>query len=510
MTSGGPTRIATSVEWHDDPEAIESFLGDWMEQAYSVGLVSQDSERLGVEWASASQGVGDYSCHLAVVDHEARISRTAAIARGDAGVVLLLEEEHLDSGESHSNADLSAETEGLLAGLIRAAGDTYRGFNRLEINEMPAEWGPTDVQALLDGDLGPGVILLVSDNENVADRLSQIAVGLGGLAIAFRATRERAENLCVGFGVSGDIRDGSVVSLARSAAADRVDGEVVGAFALRRQPRGARRLVLRHQLAAPRPTWLEKLRTSSLLQLRGHSDRGDVTAAEELLEEEARRTSELEQRIRDLEWQLELALAEHDDALKDLYSEQARNKYLAGALRDTSGYFVVEAPVDEWIPDTCVDAVSAAREELRYLVISSLADPTSELDRDPKHGHWATKIWMALKALNDYVRAKVESGYRGSLHSYRSDPPDAVFPLSCEFAAKESESTSNDRDMRRVRTFRVPHEFRSDGECYMEAHLKIDRASAAPRVHLYDDSGGPTQRIYIGYIGRHLPTSGGH
>ncbi|MFC4605846.1 hypothetical protein [Rhodococcus kronopolitis] len=482
-----------------------------MEKTYSVSLVSQDSGRLSVEWASASQGLGEYSCHLAVVDHEARISRTAAIARGDAGVVLLLEEERLDAGEGHANQDLSVEAEGLLAGLIRAAGDTYRGFNRLEVNEMPAEWGSTDLRAVLDGDLSPGVIVLVSDNASVSDRLSQVAVGLGGHAIAFRVTRERAESLlCGGLGIGGDVRDGSVVSLARSTAAGRVDIEVVGAFSLRRQPRGARRLVLRHQLAAPRPMWLEKLRTSSLLKLRGHADGGDVTAAEELLEEESRRASDLEQRLRALELDLEIALAEQDAALRELHSAQARNKYLERAQRDVSGYVVDDGTDETWSPDTCFDAVLAARDDLKYLVVSCLDDPAIDLDRHPRHGLWATKIWGALKALNDYVRAKVEMGYRGSLHSYQSDPPEAVFPLSCDYAAKESESTSNDRDMRRVRTFRVPHEVSSDGQYYMEAHLKIDRALAAPRVHLYDDSGGPTQRLYVGYVGPHLPTSGGH
>ena len=93
---------------------------------------------------------------------------------------------------------------------------------------------------------------------------------------------------------------------------------------------------------------------------------------------------------------------------------------------------------------------------------------------------------------------------------YRDNTPDGAIPLLAEYAATESKTTGDDSDLVAVRTFTIPTSIESSGKAYMQQHVKIDKGGqSAPRIHLYDDSGGSTQRIYIGYIGPHLPTAGG-
>ncbi len=37
--------------------------------------------------------------------------------------------------------------------------------------------------------------------------------------------------------------------------------------------------------------------------------------------------------------------------------------------------------------------------------------------------------------------------------------------------------------------------------------IKLEKGSdPAPRLHFWDDTGGRTSRIFVGYLGRHLPS----
>jgi hypothetical protein len=172
---------------------------------------------------------------------------------------------------------------------------------------------------------------------------------------------------------------------------------------------------------------------------------------------------------------------------------------------------LVEAEDDEdWNPDSTLDALVAARESLPFLVIGATDDTCRVLDAQQKRGIWAKKIWSSLRALNDYCRTKADGRFSGDLTMYRDNTPDGAIPLLAEYAATESKSTTDDSNLVAVRTFTVPAAINSAGKAYMEQHVKIDKGGqSAPRIHLYDDSGGVTQRIYIGYIGPHLPTAGG-
>ena len=154
-----------------------------------------------------------------------------------------------------------------------------------------------------------------------------------------------------------------------------------------------------------------------------------------------------------------------------------------------------------------MEALMAAQELLPFLVISAAEDGCKALDAQQKRGIWGKKVWTALRALNEYCRAKADGRFSGDLMKYREDPPEGAIPLLSEYSGKESEPTTNNPGLRKLRTFPVPTTVDPSGKIYMEQHVKVDRGGqSAPRVCIYDDSGGPSQRIYVGYIGPHLAT----
>lgn len=79
-------------------------------------------------------------------------------------------------------------------------------------------------------------------------------------------------------------------------------------------------------------------------------------------------------------------------------------------------------------------------------------------------------------------------------------PTDRVVPC-------ESDTTTNNRRYHEARVFPVPAEVDPSKSVYMEEHIRIERGrDPAPRLHFFDDTSGPTGKIYVGYLGRHLPS----
>jgi hypothetical protein len=52
----------------------------------------------------------------------------------------------------------------------------------------------------------------------------------------------------------------------------------------------------------------------------------------------------------------------------------------------------------------------------------------------------------------------------------------------------------------------VPVEVAACGSIFMGAHFRIARSGMiSPRMHYYDDT-ARTSKVYVGYLGKHLPT----
>jgi outer membrane murein-binding lipoprotein Lpp len=136
-------------------------------------------------------------------------------------------------------------------------------------------------------------------------------------------------------------------------------------------------------------------------------------------------------------------------------------------------------------------------------------DTVHELSDSRKETLWVTRAWEALLALNDYARYQFDNPGSGlGFHSYLRETPDGyqVIPVK-RLASQESDYVRNRGKLNEKRLFRVPTEVEPSGRVPMYAHIKLDiEYGICPRLYFYPHLGpGTTNRVYIGYLGRHLP-----
>lgn len=107
--------------------------------------------------------------------------------------------------------------------------------------------------------------------------------------------------------------------------------------------------------------------------------------------------------------------------------------------------------------------------------------------------------------LRDYMRAREEIGFQGSVHDYLAESRGQYrIESQKRHSPTESETVQNNGDMRKKRTFPVPTALDPRGEIEMLAHFKTShRDTNDPRMHYYADT-QYTHKVYIGYIGPHL------
>jgi hypothetical protein len=155
------------------------------------------------------------------------------------------------------------------------------------------------------------------------------------------------------------------------------------------------------------------------------------------------------------------------------------------------------------------EVVAFARLNMKNLVINPDLDKTAaELDSYPLAKAWARKMVRSLEALSEYCEWRSERNVGGVnfltwLGRNDSIPPNWV-------SMKESEGLESNPVHYRQRMFPVDSSVDPSGSIFMEAHVKIDFDHPAPRIHFFDASGLDIKKIYIGYIGEHLPTPSGH
>lgn len=142
-----------------------------------------------------------------------------------------------------------------------------------------------------------------------------------------------------------------------------------------------------------------------------------------------------------------------------------------------------------------------------FVEFTGSPDGAEQMDDRYPLGQYTSTIWSYVKALYGYAEQK-QMGYRGDFYMYLSsfEPGDKCPPA--QYAAKESRSVRNNSGFRGARMLPVPQEIDPSGRTYMEAHYKPPHSDTfAPRVHFFDDTSGVTGKIYICYIGRHLPNT---
>jgi hypothetical protein len=131
-----------------------------------------------------------------------------------------------------------------------------------------------------------------------------------------------------------------------------------------------------------------------------------------------------------------------------------------------------------------------------------------ELDDFDPLGTWATRTWDMLRVLDGYAAARHRGDFSKGVHAYLvHTPPGQPGYAPGAHSTQESESTERSPRLRKLRVLPVPREVQPDGAIFMGAHFKIARKGlVSPRMYYYDDT-GHTERVYVGYIGKHLPNA---
>ncbi|WLP91686.1 hypothetical protein [Gordonia sp. NB41Y] len=206
--------------------------------------------------------------------------------------------------------------------------------------------------------------------------------------------------------------------------------------------------------------------------------------------------------IRNVDGQNELAALriELSDAQKDL-------RHLRGELakldRGEVSWVPAKVTTDD-PPDNFQDLLDRVG-EFTHIVFTGDPKPALELD---EHNllDWAIRTWDSLRALDDYCALRASGAFSGSVDDYVTNTPTGYATITPGSHARgETHATQVHSEFGRVRTLPVPEQVDASGKVFMGAHVRIAKyGSISPRMHYHNDATG-TGKIYIGYIGRHLP-----
>jgi len=228
-------------------------------------------------------------------------------------------------------------------------------------------------------------------------------------------------------------------------------------------------------------------------------------------------------RLQDLQEDLDRVQRVNQDLIERLEDEQVESRLAVDAAREAEQSVLrlraalIGAGQHEqaWTaPDTDDLARPADFAELlawlprlTWITFTGNPDHATDLDlRDPL-GTWSGKAWDALLALNDYAAAKADGRWDRDIAGYLANTPDGCHSWSANrYATDESADVRNNQVFARARMFPVPTTVHPDGRAWCGAHVKVAQSGMiSPRMHLLDATAADG-RIYVGYIGRHLPT----
>ncbi|NHO83953.1 hypothetical protein [Micromonospora sp. CMU55-4] len=218
---------------------------------------------------------------------------------------------------------------------------------------------------------------------------------------------------------------------------------------------------------------------------------------------------ETQKAYHDVKWQLDDEQIENRDAVDRLtrYAETERTlrHRLASMGQAEAAWTAQPSEADVSRPDSFGELLRWLP-RLQRVVFTGDPDCAEELDSNDPLGAWASKAWDALLVLQDYAAAKADGRWDRDVHGFLENTPDGCHEWPTRRHARdESEEVRNNPAFWRKRVLPVPVSVAEAGRTFMGAHFKIAQfAMISPRMHYYDDT-APSGRIYVGYIGRHLP-----
>lgn len=190
----------------------------------------------------------------------------------------------------------------------------------------------------------------------------------------------------------------------------------------------------------------------------------------------------------------------HLDRIRATLEEQGLHNLFWGTLHETGG------DVPDEVQDTS-EAVMAAQMSLteRVVVHDEAARDLDGIDTCPQAYSWGNKAWRGFRAMAAYAESRA-AGFRGGFWDWcREGGPFAWPANSKHLSMTESETVQNNDKLRRCRVLPVSAEVDASGAVTMLSHLKIAEGGGdlAPRIYFYDDTGGSTGKVHVGFVGPH-------
>ncbi|GIH68017.1 hypothetical protein Mth01_02700 [Sphaerimonospora thailandensis] len=207
-----------------------------------------------------------------------------------------------------------------------------------------------------------------------------------------------------------------------------------------------------------------------------------------------------------------LLLEEYAEAVIDVHRLTERVRHLERKLAEAGRpMYGVAVEDDRFEPASLAETLIEARQRLTHLVILDTDAAATRLDvHHPALARtWAVKAWDALRALDDFAGARSAGRFAGGFYEWcaNGSPGRHVIPVGM-LSMRESQSVTNRPKFSDPRTFDVPTTVDPSGRLLMEAHVKLRPVGyPAPRMYFHDDAGGATGKIWIGYLGDHLPNT---
>ncbi len=224
--------------------------------------------------------------------------------------------------------------------------------------------------------------------------------------------------------------------------------------------------------------------------------------------------SELDDARERWEFEYDLALEERSELDKELASANGHlsrlkreliNRDLSDLLWGTKHEEVGSVP-DE-VQDTS-EAVLAAQTYLNdWLSLpESAAQELEEIDTAPEAYSWGNTAWRGLRALAAYAEDRASGWESGGFWEWCASGPVLGWPATPKkLAMTEGEGVRNNDKLKAARVFDIDGAVDSSGKIVMLAHLKVAEGGGrlAPRIYFYDDTGGVTGRVHVGFVGPH-------
>jgi hypothetical protein len=141
-----------------------------------------------------------------------------------------------------------------------------------------------------------------------------------------------------------------------------------------------------------------------------------------------------------------------------------------------------------------------------YVCFTGNPKKTIELENQAEALNYLNETWDFIHVLYDYAKSKKTSPrFDGDMDAYLNNQhKHGGYVVQRRHHSGESKSTQNRYPKERL--LPVPKEVNKTGFVHMWWHFKIATSdTVSPRLHYFDDTSN-TGKIYIGYIGRHLPT----